>query len=137
MNVGSIFGSIAFAYFASYSTSKFAIRGYSEALRRELAGTGIGVSYVAPRATRTRLANLFGSFAEEVGMHMDEPELVARKIVRALRAEARERYLGFPECLFVRVNALLPRLVDKALHRQDVVARTFAEASAMGAKEAA
>lgn len=137
VNVGSIFGSIAFAYFASYSASKFAVRGYSEALRRELAGSGVRVTYVAPRATRTRLANQFGAFAEKVGMNMDEPERVAQRIVRAVRAGARERYLGFPECLFVRVNALLPRLVDRALRRQDEVARSFAEASAKAVKEAA
>ncbi|MFQ5581845.1 MAG: SDR family NAD(P)-dependent oxidoreductase, partial [Mariprofundaceae bacterium] len=33
VNVGSIFGSIGFAYFATYSTSKFGLRGFSEALR--------------------------------------------------------------------------------------------------------
>ena len=36
LNVGSIFGSIGFAWFATYSASKFGLRGFSEALRREL-----------------------------------------------------------------------------------------------------
>jgi short-subunit dehydrogenase len=49
VNVGSILGSIGFAHFAAYSASKFALRGFSEALRRELAGSGVGVTYVAPR----------------------------------------------------------------------------------------
>ena len=53
VNIGSIFGSIAFAYYTTYSATKFALRGFSEALRRELADSGIGVTYVAPRATRT------------------------------------------------------------------------------------
>ncbi|MFK5892060.1 MAG: SDR family NAD(P)-dependent oxidoreductase, partial [Pseudomonadota bacterium] len=39
VNIGSIFGSIGFAWFSSYSTSKFALRGFSESLRRELADT--------------------------------------------------------------------------------------------------
>lgn len=135
VNIGSIFGSIAFAYFATYSASKFALRGYSEALRRELAGTDVRVTYVAPRATRTRLAELFGSFAQRVQMKMDEPEAVASAVVEALRAGARERYLGFPESLYVRLNALWPRLIDRALARQNQTARAFAEACAANGRE--
>ncbi|HYP68799.1 MAG TPA: SDR family NAD(P)-dependent oxidoreductase, partial [Thiobacillaceae bacterium] len=44
VNVGSMFGSIGFPFFAAYSATKFALRGYSQALRRELAGTGVGVT---------------------------------------------------------------------------------------------
>jgi short-subunit dehydrogenase len=134
VNVGSIFGSIGFAWFASYSASKFAVRGFSEALRRELAGTGVGVTYVAPRATRTRLADVFGRMAEATGMHLDEPERVAARIVKAVQQDAKDRYLGFPECVFVRLNALLPRLVDRALKSQDAKARPFAEEAALEAE---
>ena len=49
-NVGSIFGSINFAHFATYSSAKAGMRALSQSLRRELAGTGIDVTYVAPRA---------------------------------------------------------------------------------------
>jgi short-subunit dehydrogenase len=134
VNVGSIFGSIGFAWFASYSASKFALRGFSEALRRELAGSGVGVTYVAPRATRTRLADVFGRMAEATGMHLDEPERVAAQIVTAVENDAKDRYLGFPECVFVRLNALLPRFVDKALKSQDAKARPFAEEAALEAE---
>jgi short-subunit dehydrogenase len=130
VNVGSIFGSIAFAYFATYSASKFALRGYTEALRRELSGSGVRVTYVAPRATRTRMADAFGRMAEAVGMKLDAPELVARRIVRAVERDADDRYLGFPESLFVRINALIPRFVDRALREQNRKTRPFAEAAA-------
>ncbi len=126
VNVGSIFGSIAFAYFASYSSTKFALRGYSEALRRELDGTGVGVTYVAPRATRTGLSGSFGRMAAAVGMPMDAPEDVARRVVAATSAERSERYLGTAEPLFVRLNGLLPRLVDWALRKQNRRTRPFA-----------
>ncbi|GJM22469.1 MAG: hypothetical protein DHS20C15_23840 [Planctomycetota bacterium] len=130
LNVGSIFGSIAFAYFASYSASKFAMRGWSEALRRELAGSGVHVHYVAPRATRTALANSFGRMAEAVGMKLDTPEWVASRVVKALSKDRKDTYLGFPECFFVRLNALLPRFVDRALRKQDAATRPFAEEAA-------
>ena len=137
VNVGSIFGSIGFAWFASYSTSKFAVRGFSESLRRELAGTGIEVTYVAPRATRTGLASVFGRMADAVGMTMDDPAHVAARIVKAVQKGSKDVYVGFPECVFVRLNALLPRFVDKALRKQDATTRPFALEAADAAEAAA
>ena len=120
VNVGSTFGSIAFAWFAAYSTSKFGLRGFSEALRRELEGTGVGVTYVAPRAVKTKLnSSAIYRMAEAVKMNMDEPEWVAERIVDAIEKGRKDVYLGFPESLFVRINALLPRLVDGALRKQN------------------
>ena len=120
VNVGSIFGSINFAHFVSYSSAKAGLRGFSQALRRELAGSGVAVTYVAPRAVRTALNSpLVLAFAKATGMHMDDPELIAHRIVQAVGARKREAYFGFPESLFVRVNALLPGLVDRALAAND------------------
>ena len=128
VNVGSIFGSIGFAYFTTYSASKFAMRGFSEALRRELDGTGVGVTYVAPRYTQTPLNDgAVSRMAQAVGMNSDAPSVVARHVVRAIEKDRKDYYIGWPECLFVRVNALLPRLVDGALRKQNHQARPFAE----------
>lgn len=128
VNLGSVFGSIAFPCFASYSASKFALRGFSEALRRELDGTGVGVTYVAPRAVKTPLNSpAVYRMAAAVKMTMDDPETVARQVVRAVEADQKDVYLGFPESLFVRVNALLPRLVDGALRKQNRVMQRFVQ----------
>jgi short-subunit dehydrogenase len=128
VNVGSIFGSINFAHFVTYSSAKAGLRGFSQALRRELSGTGIDVTYVAPRAVRTALNSpAVMEFAKLTHMNMDEPQAVARRIVRAIRARRRDAYFGFPESLFVRVNALAPALVDNALAANDrKAARLFA-----------
>ncbi len=128
VNVGSTFGSIAFAWFAAYSTSKFGLRGFSEALRRELEQTGVGVTYVAPRAVKTKLnSSAIYRMAESVKMNMDEPEWVADKIVEAIRKDRKDVYLGFPESLFVRINALMPRLVDGAMKKQNQKMMAFAK----------
>lgn len=128
VNVGSIFGSIAFAYFASYSASKFGLRGFSEALRRELADSGVKVSYIAPRAVRTPInTGPIMRMNEATKTNMDEPEDVVRNIVAAIEAEKKDVYFGWPESLFVRINAILPRLVDKALAAQNRIARSFAK----------
>lgn len=127
VNVGSIFGSIGFPCFAGYSSTKFALRGFSEALRRELRGTGIRVLYFAPRYTRTAInTESVQRMAMAVKMRQDEPEDVARALVAAIERNARERFLGLPERFFVGLNGLLPRLVDGALGRQSQEMRPFA-----------
>jgi short-subunit dehydrogenase len=128
VNVGSIFGSIGFACFANYSANKFAVRGFSEALRRELVDSGVGVTYVAPRYTKTPInAGAVSRMAVALKMNMDEPELVASNIVYAIERDRKEHYIGFPECLLVRINAILPRLVDMAMRKQNLQMKAFTE----------
>lgn len=128
VNIGSIFGSINFAHFATYSSAKAGLRGLSQALRRELAGTGVDITYVAPRAVRTAMVTeQVLAFAKATQMNLDAADATARQIVSAIRKRKRDVYLGFPESLFVRLNALLPGLVDRALSANDrKAARLFA-----------
>lgn len=127
VNVGSTFGTLGFACFTAYSASKFGLRGFSEALRRELDGGPIGVTYVAPRAARTKINDAtVMAMAEATKMNMDPPERVAAEIVAAIEGDAKEHYIGFPESFFARLNALLPRLVDGALKKQNTILRRFA-----------
>jgi short-subunit dehydrogenase len=55
VNVSSLFGLVAPAGQSAYAASKFAIRGFTEVLRRELAGE-VGVTTVHPGGIRTRIA---------------------------------------------------------------------------------
>jgi len=127
VNIGSTFGSIGFAWFSVYSASKFALRGFSQSLRRELAETGIEVSYIAPRAVKTAINSQdVYDMANAIKMNMDEPELVAKQIMTAIRRRKKECHLGFPESLFVRINAIFPGLVDRATRKQNREARRFA-----------
>jgi short-subunit dehydrogenase len=126
VNIGSTFGAINFAHFVTYSSSKAGLQGFSEALRRELDGEGITVTYVAPRAVKTPLnTEKVMRYAEITKMNMDTPEYVVEKIIQAIRNGKKDVYLGFPESLFVRVNAILPTIVDKALATNDRKARTL------------
>jgi short-subunit dehydrogenase len=56
VNVSSVFGIFAPVGQAAYSASKFAVRGFSEAVRHELAENGVGVTVVHPGGIRTRIA---------------------------------------------------------------------------------
>jgi short-subunit dehydrogenase len=138
VNVGSAFGSLGYPGFAIYSASKFALRGFSEALRRELADTRIRVRYVAPRATRTALAtNRIRAMNEVLGVGMDTPETVARAIAAAIETGRNETFLGTAERWFARLNALVPSLVDGYVRKQLDVIRRFASTAAASTAPAA
>lgn len=116
VNVGSAFGSVPFAGFAAYSASKAGLKGFSQALRRELADTPVRVIHVAPRAIDTALNSpAVQRLNHALGNASDLPEAVAQRIVAALEREAPETHIGFPERLFARLNGLLPGLVDRGV----------------------
>ncbi|MGI9068596.1 MAG: SDR family NAD(P)-dependent oxidoreductase [Pyrinomonadaceae bacterium] len=56
VNLSSVFGMIAPPGEAAYAASKFAVRGFTEALKHELAGTSVQVSSVHPGGIRTGIA---------------------------------------------------------------------------------
>ncbi|MGB9142050.1 MAG: SDR family NAD(P)-dependent oxidoreductase [Aestuariivirga sp.] len=120
VNVGSIMGSIGCAHFVTYSSAKAGLKGFSEALRRELGGSGIAVTYIAPRAVGTgMLTEAVSRYARASGMAVDEPLAVARKIVSAITLRRKDVYFGLPERIYLTANALLPRLLDRAVAAGD------------------
>lgn len=127
VNVGSIMGYLGYPGHAAYCASKFALRGFSEALRRELADGPVQVIYFAPRATRTAMNGAaMCALNAELGIAMDTPESVAEALVALLHKPVPERRLGMPERLFALVNRVAPWLVDRALLRQLPVIRRHA-----------
>lgn len=113
VNIGSVIGSIGLPHFAAYAATKSGLRGFSEALRREVAGRGVSVTHIAPRAVRTPMNHgAIDEFNQRVGTSQDRPEVVADRILRAIVRDESNVTVGFPEKLFVKVNALWPRMVD-------------------------
>ncbi len=120
VNVGSILGSIGYAGASIYCATKFGLRGFTESLRRELSDTGVSVVYLAPRATDTALNNdAMNQMNKTLGNTIDKPEIVAEQLVKVLESgKSTDHYLGWPESFFVKLNSLLPAVVDKALAKQ-------------------
>ena len=119
LNVGSTFGSIGYPGYVSYCTSKFALRGFSESLGRELADSSIRVQYLAPRATATALnSGEANALNQELNNSVDDPIQVAKALVSFLNTTENNRYLGWPERLFIRLNALFPSLVGQSIEKQ-------------------
>jgi NADP-dependent 3-hydroxy acid dehydrogenase YdfG len=95
VNISSLYGLIAMPLNAGYCATKFAVRGWSEALRVELAEHGIGVTCVYPGGVATNVA-LSARHAEADGLEawheknirafetMMPPQAVARVVVHAI-----------------------------------------------------
>jgi short-subunit dehydrogenase len=116
VNIGSVLGAIGYPGQAAYSATKFAMRGFSEALGRELADSPVRVLHVAPRATRTSLNTAaVDRMNRALRVAIDSPAIVAGAICRALEDERRTSVLGWPERLYVRINAVAPSIVDRSL----------------------
>ena len=126
--IGSTFGSLGYPGFAAYSASKFGLRGLMEALSREYADTSLRFQYLAPRATRTAFNTpAVDALNAELKVASDPPQEVAEKLVRSIIRGETRRQLGWPEKLFVRINGILPSLVDSSLRGQLSIIRRHAQ----------
>lgn len=83
VNVSSVLGRVSLPFFGAYSASKFALEAMSDALRVELAGSGIAVSIIEPGPIATQ----FGDNAMETGKN-------ALKNAASPFSSAYEKYLG-------------------------------------------
>ncbi|HEY2559395.1 MAG TPA: SDR family oxidoreductase [Caldimonas sp.] len=98
VNVSSIYGIVSPAGQTAYSASKFAVRGFSNALRHELEGTRVGVTVVHPGGVATAIAR---SARAPAGI---DPEEIAR------RRAAADRKLRMPPA---RAGELIVRAVER------------------------
>ncbi len=120
VNVGSVLGHRAVPKKAEYCASKFALHGFSDSLRAELAPLGIDVLLVSPSTTKTEI------FDRAIGDKSDlpwigkggmRPEIVARKTVQAIRCGRHEVILSLGGKLLVWLDRLLPTLTNHLIAR--------------------
>lgn len=120
VNIGSVLGQRGCPHKSEYSASKFALRGFSEALRAEFASLGIDVLLVTAGPTDTEF---FKHLLEEHGeLPWGEgkpvsPERVAQATVRAIAAGRHEIIPSWRGWLLSIANRLFPRIVDRAMAR--------------------
>jgi NAD(P)-dependent dehydrogenase (short-subunit alcohol dehydrogenase family) len=93
-----------------YSATKYGLRGFSLALRRQLAGTGVSASAVSPGNINTEMTS-------HVTGRMPEPSVVATAIADLVRHPRREVVVPARHYAIAWLEQLLPTLAD-LLHRQ-------------------
>jgi short-subunit dehydrogenase len=139
VNVSSVFGIFAPAGQAAYSASKFAVRGFSEAVRHELAENQVGVTVVHPGGIKTRIAE---SARTGSGVSIEEyeqgrkqfaklltmpPEKAAGMIVAAIEGRRPRLLIGWS----AKVPDVLVRLLPGSYWK--LIARRAAPAKAPAA----
>jgi NAD(P)-dependent dehydrogenase (short-subunit alcohol dehydrogenase family) len=108
VNVASVAGKLGFPGGATYSASKHAVVGLSEAIRGELRGTGIELTIVMPVVVNTELGS---GLHRSRGVRKVEPEEVADEIVHALQTGRVDVWVPRSIAALVRSNHLVPRSV--------------------------
>jgi len=127
VNITSIGGKVAFPHLLPYTASKFALVGFSEGLRAELAKDGIWVTTIVPNLMRTgspRNADFKGQHESEYAWFAISDSLpgasisakrAAKRIVRACVNGESEVVLGLPARIAVIANAMAPGLIADLL----------------------
>ncbi|HEU4658364.1 MAG TPA: SDR family oxidoreductase [Capillimicrobium sp.] len=75
VNTSSVFGLLGFPHQSAYCASKFAVRGYTDALRQELRGTGVRAVVVHPGGVKTNIVNNSRFRSDHQGRHADRDSL--------------------------------------------------------------
>lgn len=87
INLGSLGGIVPMPYEALYSATKFAVRGFTLSLRKELAGTGINISLVSPGPVFTKMLAVESSDPYSTIAFVNYPveaDLIAQKIIHLI-----------------------------------------------------
>jgi NADP-dependent 3-hydroxy acid dehydrogenase YdfG len=136
-NTSSVFGLIGFPHQSAYCASKFAVRGYTDALRQELRDTGVRATTVHPGGVKTNIVHNARYRADFRGEHADrdsaaaEFEMLARttperaaKIIHKGLERGRARILVGPDAyLFDALARVTPTRYYDVLERLEGVLR--------------
>ncbi|GAA2419342.1 SDR family NAD(P)-dependent oxidoreductase [Streptomyces coeruleofuscus] len=115
--LGSISGCVGVREEAVYSAAKAALATFSEALRQELRGTGVGVTLVVAGPVDTPFFARRGRPYDRSRPRMISPGCVARAIWEAVREERDLVYIPAWVALPDRLRALAPRMFRRLLNR--------------------
>jgi short-subunit dehydrogenase len=121
VNISSVAGRRGIPSRSDYSASKFAVEGFSEALRPELAKDGIDVIVICPGLTQTNFSkNMIEQKARVQFDHLRgmTSEEVAESTIQAIERGSRQITLTFQGKLLVLVSRFLPRLADRIAARK-------------------
>jgi 3-oxoacyl-[acyl-carrier protein] reductase len=112
VNVSSLMGKVAAPTMATYSATKFAIVGFTQALRSELAPYRVRVVALLPSLTDTDMVKGFDWFR---GVQPSTPEQVAAALVRGLNQGQSEILVGWQSHAAVWAQRLAPWLVESMM----------------------
>lgn len=116
INIASMAGKIGSAKSTSYTATKHAVLGFTNALRMELKPLGIYVSAINPGPIDTAffaIADPSGHYVKNVSWFMMKPQYVAKAIVRVMERRTAELDLPRAASWGIKLYGLFPRLADR------------------------
>jgi NAD(P)-dependent dehydrogenase (short-subunit alcohol dehydrogenase family) len=135
INISSILGRRGVPFQTAYCASKFALRGFSEALRVEVASSGIDVSTIFPGAVESEI---WDAAANQTGMEMPQfvPKFPARDLAQIIVQDARfpqpEIVMALDALALDLANRVAPGLMDLFLGQSKPFMEGFIEAASQG-----
>lgn len=122
--ISSVAGKMSTGYRSSYAATKHALHGWYDALRAELADTGVNVNMICPGYIRTNISvnavNATGGAHGEMDPNQEKgmpPELCARKIVNAILQNRIETNIGGKEVQYLKIRKYFPSLYHKMIQK--------------------
>lgn len=114
LNVASVAGRAGFPNLGYYCASKFALIGFSETFRQEVASKGIHVGIVNPGTVYTPMTEKILDNAKSRGKRVVyiQPKDVAETIARAIEKKERESFVPFATWALYVLHFLLPGFVE-------------------------
>ena len=112
VNVSSLMGKVAAPTMSTYSATKFAIVGFTQALRSELAEHNIEVIALLPTLTDTEMARNLQLFRWVMPMRSEQ---VAQTLVSGLRKNRSEILVGWQSYLAVWCQRIFPQLLQRII----------------------
>ncbi|MCP0886804.1 SDR family oxidoreductase [Ligilactobacillus sp. WILCCON 0076] len=115
INIASMAGKIATPKSTIYSATKFAVLGFSNALRLELKKLGISVLTVNPGPIKTEFfakADKSGNYLNNLGNYVLDSKVVASKIVQTIGTSKRELNIPYIMEVADHLYHMFPRLGD-------------------------
>jgi 3-oxoacyl-[acyl-carrier protein] reductase len=109
VNVSSLMGKLAAPNLATYAATKFAIVGFTQALRQEMAAHNVEVAALLPSLTETDMTR---SFERMWGVVPHTPRQVAEVLVQRLNCRSPEILVGWQAQALVVIQRFSPRLSE-------------------------
>ena len=125
VNVSSVFGLLSLPGQSAYNSSKFAVRGFTEALKMEMAGTNVSVHCVHPGGIKTNISNNAKVTSKSISKSQNvenfnklaktTPEEAADVILQGVEKNKRRILIGKDAKLLDRIVRWFPATYEKVL----------------------
>lgn len=118
VNIGALTASIGLPGFACDSAARFGVRGFSEALGRELSDSPVKVVYFAHRGIKSTQTRTTNNLSSALKRPLDSADNISKALIQAIKNENPFTQMGWRERLWIRRNTLARKKMDRAIENQ-------------------